>query len=318
MAYSKNDIIKYQNERINQVRANRYGDIGKIIGFENNTCSQVIYTLNGQGQYKTSWTYFNRGQFNVQNRTCRIGEKKRNNQGSMMEIIAYRMSEDIDIKFESGYISYNKTYDEFKRGEIRDYYYPSICGIGYIGGNEYNGTNVINGVNLWDRWVGMITRCYKPTNPKSAITYKECTVTTEWLNFQNFAKWCESNIYNIPNETLCLDKDILLKHNKIYSPDKCCFVPAEINSLFTRRERDRGDLPIGVSINQTTGKKYYATLSRKRLGKKCYYADSIEEAFNFYKIEKELYIKYVADIYKEYLPLKIYNAMYSYEVEITD
>lgn len=28
-----------------------------------------------------------------------------------------------------------------------------------------------------------------------------------------------------------LDKDILLKGNKVYSPETCAFVPAKINSL---------------------------------------------------------------------------------------
>lgn len=55
--------------------------------------------------------------------------------------------------------------------------------------------------------------------------------------------------------------------------------------------------------------------SRKRyLG--CY--PTVEEAFNIYKIEKEKYIKQVANEYKSYIPEKLYDAMYRYEVEIND
>ena len=43
-----------------------------------------------------------------------------------------------------------------------------------------------------------------------------------------------------------------------------------------------------------------------------------EEAFNVYKEFKERYIKEVADYYKEQIPQKLYDAMYRYEVEITD
>ena len=43
-----------------------------------------------------------------------------------------------------------------------------------------------------------------------------------------------------------LDKDILVKGNKIYSPDTCCFVPKEVNTVFTKRQSKRGDYPIGV------------------------------------------------------------------------
>ena len=45
---------------------------------------------------------------------------------------------------------------------------------------------------------------------------------------------------------MCLDKDILIKGNKIYSQDTCIFVPKAINSLFTNRKRFRGEYPIGV------------------------------------------------------------------------
>lgn len=43
-----------------------------------------------------------------------------------------------------------------------------------------------------------------------------------------------------------LDKDILFKHNKIYSPEKCCFVPSCISCLFTKSDKARGNYLIGV------------------------------------------------------------------------
>ena len=59
-------------------------------------------------------------------------------------------------------------------------------------------------------------------------------------------KWIENNYYEIEGETMCLDKDILCKGNKIYSRDTCVFVPQRINSLFTKCDNARGDNPIGV------------------------------------------------------------------------
>lgn len=43
-----------------------------------------------------------------------------------------------------------------------------------------------------------------------------------------------------------------------------------------------------------------------------------EEAFTFYKREKEKYIKEVADYYKGKIPQNLYNAMYEYKVDICD
>ena len=40
--------------------------------------------------------------------------------------------------------------------------------------------------------------------------------------------------------------------------------------------------------------------------------------FKQYKIMKETYIKQIADEYKELIPNILYNALYKYEVEITD
>lgn len=40
--------------------------------------------------------------------------------------------------------------------------------------------------------------------------------------------------------------------------------------------------------------------------------------FFCYKIEKENEIKRRADLFKEYIPKKLYNALYEYKIEITD
>ena len=60
-----------------------------------------------------------------------------------------------------------------------------------------------------------------------------------------------------------LDKDILVKGNKVYSPETCCFVPQEINSLLVTSVRSRGDQPIGVSYNKLT-QKYEAYYNERR------------------------------------------------------
>ena len=142
-------------------------------------------------------------------------------------------------------------------------------------------------------------------------SYIGCLVDEEWHNFQNFAEWFEDNYV----EGWHLDKDILIKGNKIYSPETCCFVPLEINSLFTKSDKIRGEYPIGVSKKD---KKYQANVNKNSgfifLGA----FNTPEEAFQVYKTAKEDYIKEVADKWRGQITEQVYQAMYSYQVEITD
>lgn len=46
--------------------------------------------------------------------------------------------------------------------------------------------------------------------------------------------------------------------------------------------------------------------------------DTIEKAFQAYKVAKEAYIKEVADKWKDKIEPRVYEAMYNYKVEITD
>ena len=112
-----------------------------------------------------------------------------------------------------------------------------------------------------------------------------------------------------------MDKDILIKGNKIYSPETCCFIPQEINTIFGNREKSRGKYPIGVRLS---GKKYHARLFKN---KKYYHLgtfDTPEEAFQAYKVAKEVYIKEVADKWRKKIIDKVYQAMINFQINITD
>jgi hypothetical protein len=143
-------------------------------------------------------------------------------------------------------------------------------------------------------------------------------VSEEWLNFQNFAKWYDKNYYEINGEKMEIDKDILVKRNKIYSPETCVFVPKRINLLFVKKDATRGDLPIGVCFFKRD--KKYQVNCKDENGKDIYLSryNNIEEAFEVYKEFKESVIKKVANEYKGKIPANLYNALINYKVEITD
>lgn len=159
-------------------------------------------------------------------------------------------------------------------------------------------------------------RCYDDKYHKKQWFYKGCKVCDEWLNFQNFAKWYEENYYEVEEQRMHLDKDILYKGNKLYSPDTCVFVPQEINEIFTTRKNDRGNYYIGVRISENGRFQARCNMYGQSIHLGIY--DSEVEAFNVYKNAKEKYIKEVANHYKLQIPKKLYDAMYKYKVEITD
>ena len=120
---------------------------------------------------------------------------------------------------------------------------------------------------------------------------------------------------------MCLDKDILVKGNKIYSPGTCVFVPENINLLFIKSNATRGKYPIGVSYDKSKNKFVSHCNNGKGKQIKLGIFNNSIDAFNAYKEFKENIIKQVADEYKNkypQFPQKLYNAMHKYKVEITD
>lgn len=251
------------------------------------------------------------------NNINRVGEIGVNNQGLNMIIIKCINAHNIDIQFDNGYISKNKEYGNFKNGQIKNLYYPSVCGIGFVGEGKYktrlNGKKTIQ----YESWQHMLKRCYDEKELSKYPTYIGCEICEELLCFQNFGKWHDENYYTVDGEEMCLDKDILIKGNKIYSPETCIFAPERINILFTKSDSARGEFPIGVCYNKEND-NFISRLNKN--DEKVYLGsfDTPEEAFYKYKQEKELHIKEIADEYKSKIPQRLYDALYRYEVEIYD
>jgi len=235
-----------------------------------------------------------------------------------MIIVDYRNAHDIDVYFpEYSWTKEHVQYINFINGRVKCPYERTVFSIGYIGEGKYKCNENGKQTKCYKVWNRMLSRCYDSKYIQKHPTYEQCEVCEEWRNFQNFAQWFENNYYEIDKQVMNLDKDILIKHNKMYSPETCVFVPQNINKLFTKRDNNRGSFPVGVSYNKSHKKyKSYCNMNKKQnfLG----YYNTPKEAFQAYKQFKENYIKQVADEYKDSIPEKLYNAMYEYEVEIED
>ena len=246
----------------------------------------------------------------------RLGEVGYNTNGERMTIIRYVNKNDIDIQFDDGTIVEHRYYGNFLKGNVKNPFFPSVYGVGYFGIGEFKSCNE-NGkiTKSYNTWKNIHERCYNPKFHKKFQTYENCTVCKEWNNYQTFAKWDNENYYEVGNEQMALDKDILNKRNKVYSPNNCIYVPYSINSLFVKRDNERGELPIGVSKHRD---KFRAILNKynKQIHLGIY--PTPEEAFQAYKQAKEQYIKEVAEEYKDKIPYRLYEAMMNYEVEIDD
>ena len=242
----------------------------------------------------------------------KLGEESNNKFDSSIKIIGYRGYNDIDIYFpDYDWTYYNTNYNQFKNGTVKCPYEPRIFNVGYIGEGKYKSRE--NGIKtrVYMLWYDMLRRCYDESHRYDFISYENCYVCDEWLNFQNFAEWYDENYYEIDNETTALDKDILFKGNDIYSPETCVFVPYTINNLILKRQNDRGEFPLGVWYDKKrdnyksyccNGQGKTVTLGRYK---------TVEEAFNKYKEYKENLIKRIADSYIDKIPYIYYMRLYT-------
>ena len=168
----------------------------------------------------------------------------------------------------------------------------------------------------------MLERCYSKKLKAKRPTYENAICCDEWLYFENFYEWLhkQDNFDKwYSGEKWGLDKDIIMKGNKVYSPDSCCLVPLNVNNLFTKHDNDRGAFPIGVSKD----KDMFRVGCRNPFDDENLYLGDYSterQAFQVYKKYKENIIKQVAqeEYNKGNITKRCYEAMINYQVEITD
>lgn len=127
-----------------------------------------------------------------------------------------------------------------RAGKIVNPYTPCVCGIGFPGQGIWKA--YINGkaTKEYVAWHGMLTRCYSEVYHKQFPTYRECSVSVHWHNFQNF---CEDILHldgyaswKVAGSKYQLDKDIKIKGNKIYASNTCQFVTNKENNQVEYKE----------------------------------------------------------------------------------
>lgn len=172
-----------------------------------------------------------------------------------------------------------------------------VCGIGY-NDSPFEVQPTCDGKKTrhpaYSTWASMLNRCYNPKYKQVHPTYVGCTCCTDWLIFTTFAMWFKDNFI----DGYQLDKDLLVRDNKIYGPSTCIFVPQGINKFLTLSNNGRGIYPLGVttegskyisSINNGTGTpKYLGSFTRKEEAHKAWQKAKLEQAiaFNFPPLQR--------------------------------
>lgn len=228
-----------------------------------------------------------------------------------VEIISYTGRREVTVKFlQTGTIRITRA-ELIRKGIAEDPMVPSVFSVGYLGLGKYNPKD---NQREYVYWKGLLERSYCPKLSAKRPTYLNCSAEPSWHNFQNFTDWClsQNGFINLDWE---LDKDLLIKGNKIYSPETCVFLPKEINLVLVKGSR-KHDLPIGVTYSDNgAGYRAYCSDRGKTLSKR---SQSVEECFDWYKSNKERIIKSLADEYKPLLDEVAYAALCNYQVEWGD
>ena len=232
------------------------------------------------------------------------------------KILKYNDSGNVEIRFlKTGYETSERLHN-IRNGNVKDRYLPSVCGVGVLGTKYPSKVNNVL-TKEYVLWVHMLQRCYSDVYKKQKPTYKDCEVSENFKSYEYFYEWCNKQI-GFGNDGWHLDKDLLIKGNKVYDENTCIFIPSEINLVLVKRTALRGEYLIGVSWHKK-GKSFVAQISKNK-GKQeklgCFNTEI--EAFNAYKWVKENYLKELANKWKSQIDIRAYEALMKYTVNITD
>ena len=249
-----------------------------------------------------------------------VGKVCKSKSSGDFEVLKYNDNRNVEIQFLKTGFEMVARLDHIRNGNVKDQYSPSVYGVGILG-TKYPST--VNGRNTkeYGLWQNMLKRCYSDGSKKKRPTYEGCEVSDKFKSYEYFYEWCHSQI-GFDNDgngnPFQLDKDLLVKGNKVYSESTCVFIPSEINLLLTKCTNSRGEHLIGVYWSKRD-KAFVAQVNKSKGGREYLGSFNTEiEAFNAYKTAKESFIKEQAEKYKSQIDERAYNALMNYEVNGND
>ena len=249
-----------------------------------------------------------------------VGKVCKSSNSGDFKVLKYNDAKEVEVRFvNTGYETVTQL-GSIRNGNVKDPYIPSVCGVGILG-TKY--PSKVNGVKTKEYvlWCHMLERCYSDGFKNKYPTYEGCEVSDNFKSYEYFYEWCHKQIgFGVEGNgnPFQLDKDLLIKGNKVYSEDSCVFIPHEINTLLTKRTASRGEHLIGVCWNKTN--KAFRAMVNKNKGKQEHlgYFKTEIEAFNAYKQAKESFVKEQADKFKSQIDERAYNTLMNYTVDIID
>lgn len=186
-----------------------------------------------------------------------------------------------------------------------------ILGVATNSGGKYKSTIDSKVTKAHATWKNMLRRAYCPKYHTSQPTYLGCSVSGEWLEYQEFAEWFEAHGYS--DRSYQLDKDLLIPGNKIYAPDRCVFVPNQLNTLLNGRGATSGQYPQGVSFDKQRNKfAARVSINDKYKGLGCF--ETEQEAYNAYKEAKERHVKNTALKWANSIQWEVFKALMLWEL----
>ena len=231
-------------------------------------------------------------------------------------VVDYKGRDRVTVMFHDGYY---KIVDlkSLRTGKIKNPFHENniIKGIGVTDTDTQDAKGDLKEYKLW---LGILERCYDAKSLESNPAYNGCSISKSWKLFSNFQRDIKTmqGFDKAKDFGWHLDKDILIKGNRVYSKETCCFVPMVINNLMRISQRKRTGIASGLIKTQSN--KFKSEIWCGGVFKYLGTFNTEEKAFSVYKKAKEQYIKEVANKWKDQIDQRVYEALMNYQVEITE
>jgi len=210
---------------------------------------------------------------------------------------------------EFGHEMWTQAY-RIRNGDIKNPYGIHLNGVSFTGYGYCNSLDENLRRKVYSLWSCIVGRTLREGYVDKYNTYSDVTLCEQWHNFQVFCKWVNENEYF--HSKFQLDKDLLIRGNREYSPDACCFLPQELNVVINVNYNTGNGLPVGVNVK---GDIYYeAALSYKGSRKLLGQFNTIQEASDVYVEAKEAYVKELAHKWKDKIEPRAYEALMNWTV----